>query len=322
MQRRDLLKSAALTVLGASVARSSWAAGKDPGLRAAGVSVISTWDFGETANREAERVLAAGGSALDAVEHGVRVVEADPEVTSVGYGGIPNLLGVVELDAAIMDGRTREAGSVAGLQGFMHPISVARAVMERTEHVLLVGDGARHFALQQGFNEQNLLTPASLERWKRMRARPAADTPANHDTIGLLARAADGTMAVACTTSGLALKLPGRVGDSPLVGHGLYCDGEVGGAAATGVGEEVIKVCGSYQVVEFMRQGVEPQEAVERVLRRILRRDSANRERMVGFVALRADGRTGYASTLPGFKAAISRNGKREIAAAPSLIEG
>ena len=128
-------------------------------------------------------------------------------------------------------------------------------------------------------------------------------------------------MAVACTTSGLALKLPGRVGDSPLIGHGLYCDDEAGGAAATGVGEEVIKVCGSYQVVEFMRQGLEPQEAIERVLRRIVRRDSANRERLVGFVALRADGRVGCASITPGFEAAISRVDAREVVAASSLFD-
>jgi N4-(beta-N-acetylglucosaminyl)-L-asparaginase len=322
MRRRDLLRSAALTVVGASMGRGVRATETAPETSPGPAGVISTWNFGATANAEAERVLAGGGSALDAVERGVRLVEADPEVTSVGFGGIPNRLGVVELDAAIMDGRTREAGAVAGLQGFMHPISVARAVMVGTEHVLLVGEGARRFALERGFKEQDLLTPASLEEWKRRQAAEAHDTPEDHDTIGLIARAADGTMAVACTTSGLALKLPGRVGDSPLIGHGLYCDDEAGGATATGVGEEVIKVCGSYQVVEFMRQGLDAQEAVERVLKRVLRRDSANRDRQVGFVALRADGQVGYGSTIPGFEAAISRGGKREVVKAQSLVGG
>ncbi|MGD8377225.1 MAG: isoaspartyl peptidase/L-asparaginase, partial [Acidobacteriota bacterium] len=167
----------------------------------------------------------------------------------------------------------------------------------------------------QGFRKQDLLTDQARrawKEWKRSRKRPEG-----HDTIGMIAMAADGTMAASCTTSGLAWKLPGRVGDSPLIGHGLYCDGKAGGAAATGIGEEVIKVCGSYQVVEFLRQGVEPEEAVRRVLDRILARDPALQEEFIGFVALRADGEAGFASTTSGFQAALYAAGRHRLLDAP-----
>jgi len=270
------------------------------------------------ANREAHRVLGENGRILDAVQRGVMLVEADPSNESVGYGGLPNRDGVVELDAAIVDGATLEAGSVAALRGIRNPVAVARLVMEKTPHVMLVGDGAQEFALENGFKKEKLLTPESRRRWKEMKANPDG-AARGHDTIGMVALDRNGSMAAACTTSGLAWKLPGRVGDSPLIGDGLYCDQKAGGAAATGVGEEVIKVCGSYQVVEFMRQGVEPDEAIRRVLHRIVRREGYDPEDNIAFVALRADGEVGYGSILPGFQAAVSRGSDHRLLDAPSL---
>ncbi len=310
MRRRSFLHGAGLLVL--TAAGSLRAA---PGVKTP--IVASTWSSGVAANAEAMRIFAAGGTPLDAAEAGVKTAEANPEDTSVGYGGLPNRDGVVQLDAAICDGDTLEAGSVAGLEGIRHPVSVARKVMEGTPHVLLVGAGAKQFALSHGFTEEDLLTPqakAAWEKWKAAEDR-AAPHPAhvNHDTIGLVARAVNGSMAASCTTSGLAWKLPGRVGDSPLVGHGLYCDSKAGGAAATGVGEEVIKVAGSYQVVEFMRQGMDPSEAVARVIRRIVDRDPANASKMAAFVAVRADGVVGYGTMGTRFEVAIAIGDKTEL---------
>jgi isoaspartyl peptidase/L-asparaginase-like protein (Ntn-hydrolase superfamily) len=319
MQRRDFLRAGAMAYAGLSVVRSTSAEtpGSDPSQFPV---VISTWDFGLTPNREAYDRLREGDSPLDAVQHGVMRVEADPEVTSVGIGGYPNRDGVVELDAALMDGRTLAAGGVAGLREIKHPVAVARKVMEHTPHVLLVGDGARRFALEQGFEAEELLTDKARQAWEKYRAKQEQPAGDNHDTIGLVALRPDGRMAAACTTSGLAWKLPGRVGDSPLVGHGLYCDDQAGGAAATGVGEDVIRVCGSYQVVEFMRQGLHPNVAVRRVLQRMLRREGADPTHSVGFVALRADGEVGFASTRPGFQVTLSRRGRHEVLDAPNLL--
>jgi isoaspartyl peptidase/L-asparaginase-like protein (Ntn-hydrolase superfamily) len=317
MDRRDFLRAGALAGVGLAVAR-----GRDArGAAAPGDAprVLSTHPAGMACNREAGRIFQEGGSALDAVQHGVMVAEANPDDTSVGYGGYPNRDGVVQLDAAIVDGSTLEAGSVAALEDIKHPVAVARKVMEETPHVLLVGEGARRFALDKGFPKENLLTPEARRRWKQMRRESRTAAAAGHDTMGMVAMAADGTMAAACTTSGLAWKLPGRVGDSPLVGHGLYCDGAAGGAAATGIGEEIIKVCGSYQVVEFMRQGLHPLAAIRRVLERIVARRPANRDEFIGFVAMRRDGEVGYLSTTSGFKAAVSVGAEHRLEDAERL---
>ena len=317
MDRRTFLQAGTLAGFDLALTRS--AASAAPAARPEKIRrVLSTHPSGMTANRVAARVLAEGGGPVEAVQRGVMVTEADPEDTSVGYGGYPNAAGVVELDAAIMDGANLDAGAVASLRGIMHPVAVARQVMEETPHVLLVGEGARRFALSQGFRSRNLLTPRAKQAWKEWK-NTRRSSARNHDTIGMIARDADGRMAAACTTSGLAWKLPGRVGDSPLVGHGLYCDETAGGACGSGIGEEVIKVCGSYRVVEYMREGVDPEEAIRRVLRRIVSRNPAMRDEFIGFVAMRADGAMGYASTTSGFQASVQVGEEAVLHDAPVL---
>src|ERR1700704_1598308 len=213
---------------------------------------IATWPFGMTAVKVAAELLEQGKAALDAAVAGAQAVEDDPKVHSVGYAGLPNALGTVQLDACVMDGLTLGCGAVAGLENIRHPAALARLVMEKTPHVLLVGQGAQQFALQQGFPLQSMSTPESLAAWEksRPRQRPAgkprggeeAEEPFSHDTVTVLARDAKGNLGGVCTTSGLAHKLPGRVGDSPLIGSGLYVDNQAGAAGATGVGEEIIRI--------------------------------------------------------------------------------
>lgn len=235
--------------------------------------VLSTWNFGLKANEEAWTILGKGGKALDAVEKGVRLVELDPKERSVGYGGRPDRDGRVTLDACIMDDNYN-IGSVACLEHVKNPISVARAVMEKTPHVMLVGDGALQFALSQGFKKENLLTPESEKEWKEWlktsQYKPIANIE-NHDTIGMIALDAQGNLSGACTTSGMAFKMHGRVGDSPIIGAGLFVDNEVGAATATGHGEEVIRTVATHLVVELMRQGRNPQEACKEAVDRIVK---------------------------------------------------
>ncbi|MCC6728490.1 MAG: N(4)-(beta-N-acetylglucosaminyl)-L-asparaginase [Chthonomonadales bacterium] len=271
--------------------------------------IIATWHFGQPACAAGWQVLEAGGRALDAIEAAANVTEEDPGVASVGYGGLPNADGVVELDAAIMDGPTHATGAVAGLSGIRRPISVARRVMERTPHALLVGANARRFALAQGFPETDLLTSDALGRWRAWAASDRAAEAAHfyrapddsHDTIGLCALDRGGDLAVGCTTSGLAWKLPGRVGDSPIVGSGLYVDNGVGAAAATGNGDEILKVCLSYRVVMSMDRGLSAQEACEEAVRYLLRKRPAHQAHGAACIALRADGTIGSAATAEGF---------------------
>lgn len=249
--------------------------------------VISTWPFGMPANEAAWRLLAAGRSSLDAVEAGIMQCEDDPSVESVGFGGLPDASGNVTLDASIMDDRGN-CGAVACLYNIRNPIRVARLVMERTPHVMLVGEQATRFALDQGLPHVNLLTPQSGKRfdeWRRQHERAGT----GHDTIGMLAIDSTGRLAGGCSTSGTAFKLPGRVGDSPIVGAGLYVDGQIGAATATGKGEEMIRCCGSFAIVERMRRGMDAADAIRDVLRdvRHLRGDI---DTDVSFLALRADG--------------------------------
>ena len=283
--------------------------------------VVSTWNFGVAANQGAWAVLSQGGSVLDAVEAGARVPEADLDNHSVGKGGYPDRDGIVTLDASIMHGDGR-CGAVAALEQIAHPISVARRVMEQTPHVLLVGDGALQFALKQGFQKENLLTPAAQKDWiewlKSSKYEPLINRENleygkplpggrdNHDTLGLLALDDRRQMAGACTTSGMAWKLHGRVGDSPIIGAGLYVDGDIGGATSTGVGEEVIRNAGSFLVVELMRQGRTPQQACEEAVRRIVKKHPDGAAKLqVGFLALNRDGEVGAYAIHKGFSYAV-----------------
>ena len=271
--------------------------------------VISTWNFGLVANEAAWQILSKGGRALDAVEAGAKVPEADPNETSVGYGGLPDRDGKVTLDACIMD-EHGNCGSVAFLQHIVHPISVARLVMEKTPHVMLVGEGALRFALANGFKKRKLLTKESEKAWKewlkKAEYKPVVNIE-NHDTIGILALDASGNLSGACTTSGMAYKMHGRVGDSPIIGAGMYVDNEVGAAAATGVGEEVIRIVGCHLVVELMRQGNSPEDACRLAVERIRRKNpSRAKDIQVGFLALNKNGEHGAWCLQKGFNFAVN----------------
>ncbi|PZF75006.1 N(4)-(beta-N-acetylglucosaminyl)-L-asparaginase [Taibaiella soli] len=288
--------------------------------------VISTWNFGKEANSAAWEVLAKKGRALDAVEAGVKVPEADPNNQSVGYGGLPDRDGRVTLDACIMDEKYG-CGSVMCLEHVTHAISVARLVMEKTPHVVLAGDGALQFALEQGFKKENLLTPESEQKWKEWlktsKYEPQVNVENqlyhtmpggkdNHDTIGMIAQDASGNMSGACTTSGMAYKMHGRVGDSPIIGAGLYVDNEVGAATSTGVGEEVIRIVGSHLVVELMRQGLKPEAACKAAVERIISRNPEQAKKVqVGFLAMNKKGEYGAYALQSGFTYAV-RSGKEE----------
>lgn len=274
--------------------------------------VLSTWRFGLQANEAAWKILSQDGRALDAVEAGVRIPEGDPKERSVGYGGRPDRDGRVTLDACIMD-ENANIGSVACLEHIKHPISVARAVMEKTPHVMLVGDGALQFALAQGFPKENLLVPDSEKEWKEWlktsQYQPQANIE-NHDTIGMIALDAQGNLSGACTTSGMAFKMHGRVGDSPIIGAGLYVDNEVGAATATGHGEEVIRIAGCHLVVELMRQGNSPQAACEEAVARIIKLTKLRKKNLkdiqVGFIALNKMGEHGAYCIQGGFNYALN----------------
>ena len=299
--RRSFLKlGAAASVLTPLVASGHVAAGKP--------IVISTWNFGLQANEAAWKILSSGGRALDAIEAGARVPEADPRNTTVGLGGAPDREGIVTLDACIMD-ENGGCGAVVFLEDIMHPISVARMVMEKTPHVMLAGEGAKQFALANGFKKDKLLTPESEKAWKNWlkesKYKPVVNIE-NHDTIGILAMDQAGNLSGGCTTSGMAYKMRGRIGDSPIIGAGLYVDNEIGAATATGVGEEVIRVVGSHLVVELMRQGYAPQDACREAVERIVRKNAArSKEIQVGFIALSKSGSYGAYCLQPGFNFAV-----------------
>ncbi|HIL10792.1 MAG TPA: twin-arginine translocation signal domain-containing protein, partial [Candidatus Latescibacteria bacterium] len=268
--RREFMQTTALAAGGLALADATHAA-KDESMSADRPLFVSTWPFGKPANEQSLKVFQEGGSILDAVEQGIHVAEADASNPSVGIGGIPNAAGVVQLDACIMDGEGQRAGSVAAIEGILHPISVARRVMDNTKHVMLAGDGARQFALAQGFASVELLTEERRAEWEQWRVRN--HPPDNHDTIALLGLDSTGHLAGGCSTSGWGYKLPGRVGDSPIIGSGLYVDGENGAAGATGLGENVMRYCASFLVVEYMRQGLHPEEACIATIRRVIAAD-------------------------------------------------
>ena len=275
--------------------------------------VISTWSHGIAANEEAWKVLENEGTALDAVEAGVRHTESDLTNRSVGIGGRPDREGHVTLDACIMDEKSR-CGAVAYLEGIKHPISVARAIMERTQHVMLVGKGAKSFALDYGFEKCKTPLKEVKKDWKdwKKEHKDEFEKPEinheNHDTIGMLAIDVHGNISGSCTTSGWAYKLAGRVGDSPIIGAGLFVDNEVGGACATGMGEAIIRVAGSHTVVEFMRQGRSPEMACKLAVERIISKHEDVTGLQCGFIAINNKGQVGGYSVYKGFNYALKSN--------------
>jgi len=302
--RRDFVKLTALSAAFFSI-NKSFGRGKVHSGVVTKPIVISTWKHGVEANADAWRILSTGGRALDAVEKGVMNTESDLTNLSVGLGGLPDRDGRVTLDACIMDEHAN-CGSVAFLEHIKHPISVARMVMEKTPHIMLVGEGAQKFALEQGFKKEEFdRTPESDKAWKewlkKSEYKPASNFE-NHDTIGMVALDANGNLSGACTTSGMGYKLHGRVGDSPIIGAGLYVDNEVGAATATGTGEEVMRICGTHLVVELMRHGKSPEEACRIAVERIVKKQpQKSKELQVGFIALNKYGEYGAYCLQPGF---------------------
>ena len=317
--RRTFLRmSAALGAAGGLIPIGRLLAGPAGGVAKGAPVVISTWPHGMPANEAAWNILSSGGTALDAVEAGVQVPEGDPEVRSVGYGGLPDEDCRVTLDACIM-GPDGNCGATAFVQGYKHPISIARRVMEDTDHVMIVGQGAEEFARKSGFGSEDLLTEEARKAWVKWKSGmgdgddwfPGGED--NHDTIGMVALDAAGDLAGACTTSGLAWKIHGRVGDSPIIGAGMYVDNEIGAAAATGRGEAVIKTCGSFLVVENMRRGMSPEKACRAAVDRIIEKHEGKVDFQVGYVAVNKKGETGTFSLTEGFSYALARDGKNDL---------
>ncbi|MBU2526726.1 MAG: N(4)-(beta-N-acetylglucosaminyl)-L-asparaginase [Bacteroidetes bacterium] len=279
--------------------------------------ILSTWNHGMPANNEAWKTLQQTGNIVDAVEQGVRVTESDPDNLSVGLQGLPDRDGIVTLDASIMKG-DGSCGSVSFVRQIKHPITLARRVMENTPHVMLSGEGARRFAIAEGFAlETEQLSPkaeAAYQKWlENAQYKPVVNVE-NHDTIGMIGIDAEGRLAGACTTSGLAYKMHGRVGDSPIIGAGLYVDDEVGAATATGLGETIIKICGSFLIVELMRQGRSPQEACEETVRRLVAKSKATiKDVQAGFLAINKDGAFGAYAVQPGFNFAQHHPAKQAL---------
>jgi isoaspartyl peptidase/L-asparaginase-like protein (Ntn-hydrolase superfamily) len=328
ISRRSFVAKSSLAIAGLSLVKNS--ASQSLSQNAGSIPVvISTWNHGLPANEAAWEILEKGGYSLDAVEAGVRVPEGDPEVITVGFGGIPDAGGKVTLDACIMDEKGR-AGSVACLEHIIHPISVARLVMEKTPHVMLVGKGALDFALGNGFKKENLLTPQMKESWKKWKKEKREFSSKinienqvieNHDTIGMLAIDKDGRISGACTTSGMGFKMPGRVGDSPIIGAGLFVDGEIGGAAATGTGELVMKTLGSFLVVELMRNGLSPSDACEQAVKRIAKKIPDYKKHQVGFIAINKRGEYGSYCIQPGFNFAVKTDAETQLKDAESWLK-
>jgi len=302
MKRRNFIKRASLTGLGLAVAPTIISCETEDKKEKKSISkgekvvpvVVATWRF-HNATKAAWEVLEKGGTSIDAIEAGCRVEEADLKNTTVGNGGAPDREGNVTLDACIMN-KDGGYGAVVCMENIAHPISVARKVMEETPHVLLAGKGAEQFAVEQGFKRENLLTETSKKAWLKWKVKseykPIINIE-NHDTIGMLAIDKNGDISGGCTTSGMAYKMAGRVGDSAIIGSGLFIDNTIGGATATGMGEEVLKTVGSYLIVELMRQGRTPQEACEEGVKRIVASNPNYQNFQVGYVALNKQGEYG-----------------------------
>jgi len=328
LTRRGFLKAGGAAGVGLSIFSNIGAAyGKNTRRRIRQVPIIlnsksgRNTELGHRANSTGWDILSSGGDALDAVEKGANVIELDPNDTSVGYGGLPNEEGVVQLDSQVIDGKTYNFGAVGCIENIKTPCSVARLVMERSDHIMLVGAGALKFAKAHGFKEENLLTENARKIWLNWKENVSDNddwlAPKKkggnediqedydeddywnnrlHGTVNVLSVDSRGDVAGITTTSGLAWKIPGRCGDSPIIGAGLYVDNKVGAAGATGRGEEVIKVCGSFMVIEFMRNGMGPQEACEAICKRIIDNYGGNVDFNDKFVALSKDGELGCAN--------------------------
>ena len=276
-----------------------------------GPVVISTWKHGFKANQIAMDILHSKGRSLDAVEQGVKETESDPQVRTVGFGGYTDNKGIVTLDACIMDHKNN-AGAVACLKNIKHPISVARKVMDSSKHVMLSGSGAYDFAIKHGFKKHNMLSKQSKNDWLKWKEDSKNIPDDNHDTITQLALDINGNLAGACSTSGLAYKLHGRVGDSPIIGSGLYVDNNIGAAGATGEGEEIMKNGSSFLIVELMKQGYSPNKACEEAIKRIIEKQNKKIDFQVAYIALRSDGVIGAAALNKGFSY-ISNSGKENL---------
>ncbi|MFN8291180.1 MAG: N(4)-(beta-N-acetylglucosaminyl)-L-asparaginase [Chitinophagaceae bacterium] len=344
INRRKFIQASAFTGLASALGKKLLAGEGQAGLKGR-PTIISTWAPNVKANAAAWEVLGQGGRALDAVVQGVQVPEADPNDNSVGYGGLPDRDGKVTLDSCVMD-EHGQCGSVMAIENIMHPVLVARMVMEKTPHVVLAGDGALQFALEQGFQKMNLLTEKSEKAWKDwlkkshydpMRTvkeledrndkekKNSSGNPGhqeypwpvaglNHDTIGMIALDTKGNLGGACTTSGMAFKIHGRVGDSPIIGAGLYVDNEVGAATSTGVGEEVVKVCGSHTVVEAMRHGATPEQACKEAVRRIVKINGEKaKDVQVGFIAINTKGQYGAFAIQKNFTYCVTTNAGTKV---------
>ena len=338
--RRKFLQSSAFSSVAVLFGKKAWAAEENYKPVIGNPVVISTWDAGIAANKGAWEILGKGGRALDAVEAGVMVTESSQNCC-VGLGANPDRDGFVTLDACIMD-EFANCGSVAFLERIKHPISVARRVMEKTPHVMLVGSGAQQFAVAEGFplEEQKLSEDAerSYKEWlKKSEYKPIINIenkqkgpmiPSklengewNHDTIGMVAMDAKGNLSGSCTTSGMGFKMRGRLGDSPIIGAGLFVDNEVGAATATGQGEDVIRIAGSHTVVELMRQGLSPEQACKKAVERILRiKGNKAREIQIGFIAINKKGIYGGYALQKGFSFAVKNGGEERLVVAKNLI--
>jgi N4-(beta-N-acetylglucosaminyl)-L-asparaginase len=349
INRRKFIKASAFSSVALSISKVAACNTKSLPVKGKPV-VISTWSAGLRANKAAWDVLKEGGRALDAVEKGVMVTESEQNCC-VGLGANPDRDGFVTLDACIMD-EFSNCGSVAFLERIKHPVSVARRVMEKTPHVMLVGSGAQQFAVAEGFllEEQKLSPDAqkSYDNWLEkseykppainIEGQPAGQTGVqghgpfapyklesgewNHDTIGMVAMDANGNLSGSCTTSGAGFKMRGRVGDSPIIGAGLFVDNEVGACTATGQGEDVIRVAGSHTVVELMRQGLSPEEACKSAIERIIRiKGEKAKDIQVGFLAVNKKGEVGSFAIHKGFNYAIKTNRVEEMIESKYIME-
>lgn len=340
-RRRFITRTAGLSTAGALASSAGASAAFKAGVATRNKTdkrplFVATWPFGVHSCKAAVEIAEQSGSMLDAIEQGIWVTESNVKNASVGIGGIPNAAGQVELDACIMSGPDHNAGSVAGIQDILHPISAARLVMEKTPHVMLVGEGAKKFAVQHGLSPTNLLTDHQKSRWENWKREQATQAQENqpdpsasptidqdhHDTIAMLGIDSQGNLFGGCSTSGWGYKIPGRVGDSPIIGSGLYVDNKIGAAGATGLGENVMRHCGSFLVVEMMRNGAGPTEACEMAVNRIVELDPKNLDSLdINFIALSKAGQYGAAGTSKGFRYAVADSDNSEVLDAKSLSE-